>query len=158
MIVPVTLKSMSVDVPGGVALANVIAARSEPGPVLARLLTTIKCENAGADLDVPGAWAAAGRPGLAAVGLALAGSVMTWLATAGLAPAGLALAAHVQVITQAAAAARARIRRPGPPGERKSRCGNPLCVVKANIACLLPWAGGTMRCVRAQALCSPQCG
>jgi hypothetical protein len=143
---------MSVDVPGGVASAAAIAARSEPRPALARLVTTIKCENAGRGRDVPAAWTAAGRARLAAAGLstarlAAAGLSTAQLAAAGLFPAGLftagpatagpARAADMQVTEQAAAAA-ARIRRlePEVPKSRRQNFGR---VAKANIACLLPW-------------------
>src|ERR1022692_708464 len=83
-------------------------------------------------------------------------------ATTGRATAGLATAADMQMTEQAAAAARARIRRPEPPGDPKSRSQNLGRVVKANIVCLLPWLAERydvfkLGNLRRPHLCRPRC-
>jgi hypothetical protein len=50
---------MTVAFAGGPASAASIAARSESAPELLRFLTTMDREEAGADVNVPSAWAAA---------------------------------------------------------------------------------------------------
>jgi hypothetical protein len=100
---------MSVDIPGGLASAALIARLSEPVPEFARFVTTMVREYAGARPAVRAACAAAA------------------------AAAGPAAAVHAPAAMQAAAATRDGIRRMELPRVDNARCGNLGYVVKANI-------------------------
>jgi hypothetical protein len=108
--VPLTEKSMTVGLPGELASAPVIAARSEPAPELLRFVTTIDREDTEVKVDVPRACAAA-------------------------APVEMAIAVDVHAAMQAV---RNRILGAKGPAEGSPLRGNLKCVVRANIVSLLP--------------------
>ena len=108
---------MSVDIPGGVASAALIAARSEPAPESERFVTTMIFEYARARLAVAAAWAVA--------------AALAWPA----------VATDAQAATQAAAPTRHRIIRTELPrvnNARRGNLGNLGYAAKANIVSLLP--------------------